>query len=164
MTTALPCELQSSPPDQEHSRAQTHRPEFAKRKWGGKGTAMHMQFLTPKSYQSGKWVLSPRWVRGWNRARSVTLSNAPSSGWKYGVGRKCLQLPQHPRRVYPLSHCTSLLTRGVGLPLEERDITVTTWGPARTRPLHPQHTLLLCRYSWHHWPQKVPNWAEPHTN
>lgn len=164
MTTVLSCELQSSPRSQGQSRAQTHRPD-SNRKWGGKGRAMHAQFLKPKSYQCGKSLLSPTWVRGWNEARSITLCNTPSNGWKDRVGHKCLPPPQHPQGFFfSFSHWVSLPTRGVGLPVEERDVTVRTWDPACVRTLHAQHTLLLCRYSWHHWPQKVPNWAEPYTN
>ena len=45
MTTALSCELQSSPPGHEQSRVQTHKPELDKRKWRGKDTVLHIQLL-----------------------------------------------------------------------------------------------------------------------
>ena len=45
MTTALSCELQSSPPGHEQSRVQTHKPELDKKKWRGKDTVLHIQLL-----------------------------------------------------------------------------------------------------------------------
>ena len=45
MTTALSCELQSSPPDHEQSRVQTHKPELDKRKWRGTDTVLYIQLV-----------------------------------------------------------------------------------------------------------------------
>ena len=45
MTTALSCELQSSPPGHEQPRVQTHKPELDKRKWRGTDTVLYIQLV-----------------------------------------------------------------------------------------------------------------------
>ena len=102
----------------------------------GRAPSAHpVQLLIPKSYQIRQATLFPQVSERLKQGQGCYSSNTPSSGQKYG-GRQCLQPLQHAQGVYPLRHCTSLLTRAVGLSLEERDVTV------RTRdPFIPQHSL-----------------------
>ena len=95
----------------------------------GRAPSAHpVQLLIPKSYQIRQVTLFPQVSERLKQGQGCYSSNTPSSGQKYG-GRQCLQPLQHAQGVYPLRHCTSLLTRAVGLFLEERDVTVRMRDP-----------------------------------
>ena len=95
--------------------------------FGHAPSAHPVQLLIPKSYQIRQVTPFPQVSEGLKQGQGCYSSNTPSSGQKYGGGHSASNPPQYAQGVYPLRHCTSLLTRAVCLSLEERDVTVRTW-------------------------------------
>ena len=98
MTTALSCELQSSPPGHEQSRVQTHKPELDKKKWRGKDTVLHIQLLL-----FSRLVVSDS-ATAWTAAYQASLS--------FTVSRSLLKLMSielvMPSK-HPILYCPRLL-------------------------------------------------------